>query len=46
VSNDSEISVNNVRVKGVNKKNGVISFDKDRLSLRVGSGVYVIDCKF
>jgi hypothetical protein len=46
VKMDSEIRVNKKLLKEAGKKNGVISFDKDQSSLKVGSGIFIIDCKF
>ena len=44
VKGNFEIRVNNKLLKEADK-NGVISFDKNQYSLKVGSGVFVIDCK-
>jgi alpha-L-rhamnosidase len=46
VKMDSDIRVNNKPLKEAGKKNGVLSFTRDQSSLKVGSGVFVIDCKF
>jgi hypothetical protein len=43
---DSEIRVNNKLLKGRDKKNGIISFDRNKSSLKVGSGIFIMDCKF